>query len=75
MLNVFGVTALVGAFIISVALWPFGALIALAAVPFGGSLLVVVVAVAVWVYDSSKTSPRIKPEQEPKPLSHHLVSS
>ncbi len=54
MLIVFAVTALAGAFITSVALWSFGALIALAAAPFGGGLLVLVVAVAVWMPQAAK---------------------
>ncbi len=54
MLVVFGVTALVGALVTSVALWSLGALIALAAAPFGGGLLVLVVAVAVWVSQTAE---------------------
>jgi hypothetical protein len=54
MLIVFGVTALVGVLVTSVVLWPLGVLIALAAAPFGGCLLVLVVAVAVWLPEAAK---------------------
>ena len=54
MLFVYAVTGLVGGLITSVVLWPLGVLIALAAAPFGGSLLALVVAVAVWMSQAAE---------------------
>ncbi len=69
MLIVVGVTALVGALVTSIVLWSFGALIALAAAPFGGSLLVLVVAVAVWVSQAAEPrSARTQSQRQNRPL-------
>jgi hypothetical protein len=54
LLIVFMVTALVGELITSVVLWSLGAHIALVAAPFGGCLLVLVVAVAVRGFQAAK---------------------
>ncbi len=63
MLIVFGATALVGALVTSLVLWPFGALIALAAAPLTGCLLVLVVAVAARVSQATKPRPRFVPSE------------
>lgn len=54
MLIVFGVTALVGAVVTSIVLWPLGAIIALPATSFAGCLLVLVVAVGVRVSQAAE---------------------
>ncbi len=54
MLIVFGVTALVGAVVTSIVLWPLGAIIALPAASFAGCLLVLVVAMGVRVSQAAK---------------------
>ncbi len=69
MLIVFGATALVGALVTSLVLWPFGALIALAAAPLTGCLLVLVVAVAVRASQAAGPRPGGVPrERQNRPI-------
>jgi hypothetical protein len=61
------VTALVGALATSIVLWPLGMLIALAAAPFGGSLLALVV--AVWVSQAAEPrSERTQSQSQNRPI-------
>jgi hypothetical protein len=63
----FVVTALVGGLITSIVLWPLGVLITLAAAPFGGSLLVLVV--AVWMSQAAEPrSARTQSQSQNRPI-------
>ena len=68
MVIVFALTALVGGLITSVALWPLGMLIALAAAPFGASFLVVVVSAALQTSQAKPRSMRSYDESQNRPI-------
>ena len=68
MVIVFVLTALVGGLITSVALWPLGMLIALAAAPFGASFLVFVVSAALQASQAKPRSMRSYDESQNRPI-------